>query len=75
MLKFIDSIPLPVLIGIAILLGILPLNSTPHLVEKLTMLMHGELAKPINIFDLFMHGAPIVILVISMFRRIRKMSD
>ena len=72
MFKLIDSIPLPVLIGIALLMGVLPLNATPHLVEKLTMLMHGELVKPLDIFDLFMHGTPAVILVIRVVRLLMK---
>jgi len=68
MMKWIDSIPLPVLIGIAILLGVLPLHSTPHLVEKLTMLVQGTLVRPIDIFDLFMHGTPAVLLVVRVVR-------
>ena len=67
-MKWIDSIPLPVLIGAAILLGVLPLHSTPHLVEKLTMLSQGTLVKPIDIFDLFMHGTPSVLLIIRVVR-------
>ena len=72
MLKWIDSIPLPVLIGVALLLGVLPLHSTPHLVEKLTMLTQGELVKPIDILDLFMHGTPAVLLIVRVIRLVIK---
>ena len=72
MMRWIDSIPLPVLIGIAILMGVLPLHSTPHLVEKLTMLVQGTLVKPIDIFDLFMHGTPAALLIIRVVRVVIK---
>ena len=72
MFKWIDSIPLPILIGAALLLGGLPLHSTPHLVEKLMMLMQGELVKPLDIFDLFMHGAPSVLLIVRVLRLVTK---
>ena len=68
MLKWIDKLPLVPLIGIAMLLAVLPLHSTPHLIEKLQMLAAGQLAKPIDIFDLFMHGTPLAILVIRGIR-------
>jgi hypothetical protein len=34
----------------------------------LKMLVAGELVKPIDIFDLFLHGAPVVLLAIKLFR-------
>lgn len=72
MLKWVDTIPLVPLIGVAILLGVLPLYSTPHLLEKLTMLMQGVLVKPIDIFDLFLHGTPAVLLFICVTRMVVK---
>lgn len=68
MLKWVDKIPLVPLVGAAILLAVLPLHSTPHLLEKLGMLAQGTLVKPIDIFDLFMHGTPAVLLVIRLTR-------
>jgi hypothetical protein len=68
MLNWIDKIPLVPLIGVAILLGVLPLHSTPHLFEKLGMLVQGELVRPIDIFDLFMHGTPAALLLIRVSR-------
>jgi len=39
----------------------------PHLWQKLKMLFDGSLSKPIDIFDLFMHGTPLTLLVIKLF--------
>ena len=68
MLKWIDSLPLVPLLAVAILLAVLPFGSTPHLVEKLGMLVQGVLVKPIDIFDLVLHGTPAVILIIRLVR-------
>jgi hypothetical protein len=68
MLKWIDKLPLVPLIGVAILLAVLPLHSTPHLLEKLGMLVQGVLVKPLDIFDLFMHGTPAVLLIVRLTR-------
>jgi hypothetical protein len=64
MWNWLDKIPLlPLVVG-ALLLGAAPFVPEPHLVEKLRMLMAGELARPIDIFDLLLHGAlPLVLLL------------
>ena len=63
MLRWLDRLPwIPLLIG-AVLLGLAPYQPEPHLLEKLTMLVDGRLVRPIDIFDLFMHGAlPLLVL-------------
>jgi len=43
-------------------LGLAPF-SPPHIIEKLAMLIKGNLVKPIDWFDLFFHGVPWIILV------------
>lgn len=45
-------------------LGLAPFNP-PHLWEKLTMLFQGRLKKPIDWFDLFLHGAPWAVLILK----------
>ena len=40
----------------------------PHFVEKLIMLKNGTLKKPIDIFDLFYHTAPSILLIIKTLR-------
>ena len=72
MLKFIDDIPLLALIVISLFLGTAPLGSQPHLIEKLLMLFSGTLSKPIDIFDLFLHATPVILLAIKLFRMFKK---
>ena len=61
-MALIDRIPLTVLIVAAVLFGLAPFFSVPHLWEKLVMLVNGELTRAIDIFDLFVHGGPLVLL-------------
>lgn len=44
-------------------LGLAPFAPVPHVVEKLAMLSRGELARPIDWFDLLLHGSPWLLLV------------
>ncbi|HHJ17255.1 MAG TPA: RND transporter [Gammaproteobacteria bacterium] len=67
-MKWLDSIPLGILAIMAVFLGLAPFTPEPHLWQKLNMLFAGELVKPIDIFDLFMHGTPAVLLVIRLLR-------
>ena len=67
-MKYIDQIPLPILIVIALTLGLAPFSPQPHVVEKLAMLFNGTLSKPIDIFDLLLHGTPWVLLAIKLIR-------
>jgi len=53
----------PVLIVLALTLGLAPFFPQPHLVEKLRMLFSGTLSRPIDIFDLALHAAPWVLLL------------
>lgn len=67
-MKWLDKIPLPHLLIPAILLGLAPFHPEPHLVEKLRMLSEGSLHKPIDIFDLFLHGTPALLVVLKLVR-------
>ncbi len=67
-MKFIDQLPLMVLIAIALTLGLAPFTPQPHVVEKLDMLFSGSLSRPIDIFDLLLHGTPWVLLAIKLMR-------
>ncbi len=68
MLAFLDQIPLNILIIAALLLGLAPFVPEPHLWEKLKMLAGGTLHRPIDIFDLLMHAAPVVLLALKLIR-------
>ena len=70
MWNWIDRIPLVLLIAVALLLAIAPIQGTPHLLEKLGMLMQGTLVRPIDIFDLFLHATPLVLVVIRIMRMV-----
>ena len=54
-------IPWTLLLPVAVILGLAPFRPEPHLVEKLRMLVNGQLTVPIDIFDLFLHGAPLLL--------------
>jgi hypothetical protein len=45
-------------------LGLAPFHP-PHVLEKLGMLWRGELVRPLDWFDLAMHGSPWVLLVLK----------
>lgn len=67
-MNWIDRQPLGIFIIIALTLGLAPFVPEPHVWEKLKMLFSGTLTKPIDIFDLLMHGTPWVLLAIKLFR-------
>ena len=63
-IAWINSLDWGIVIVLCLTLGLAPF-SPPHIVEKLQMLVKGKLVKPIDWFDMFMHGAPWLILVIK----------
>lgn len=68
LLAWFDRIPLGALVFAALLLGLAPLVPEPHIWEKLKMLAAGTLSRPIDIFDLVLHGLPWVLLVLKLVR-------
>ena len=75
MFAWLDRISLPLLAIVALFLALAPFTPQPHLWEKLNMLAAGTLVRPIDIFDLFLHGTPLVLLVIKLVRQWRRLSD
>jgi hypothetical protein len=71
MLKFLDSVPLPFFIVLSLFLGLAPFFPEPHLVEKIRMLVNGELSRAIDIFDLVLHGTPWVLLILKLSSLLR----
>ena len=67
-MAFIDKIELRFLVLASLLLGLAPFVPEPHVWEKLKMLADGTLSRPIDIFDLLMHGTPWILLAIKLFR-------
>lgn len=67
-LEWVDSAPLVGFLFVALTLGLAPFMPEPHLLEKLKMLFGGELYRPIDIFDLFLHGIPWLALGLKLYR-------
>ncbi len=67
-MAWLDSIPLLLIVLLCVTLGLAPFQPEPHIVEKLRMLFQGTLSRPIDIFDMLMHGAPWVVLVLKLVR-------
>ena len=74
-MKWLDRIPYIYIVPLAILLALAPFSPEPHLWEKLNMLFAGTLVRPIDIFDLFLHGAPLLILALKMLFGTRQSRD
>lgn len=54
---------------VAVLMGLAPLGSEPHLVGKLRWVAGGAVGMaPMDWFDLLMHAAPIVWLAVNLVR-------
>jgi len=68
MFDWLDKISIGTLMIPALFLGLAPFVPEPHLWEKLQMLINGSLSRPIDIFDLFLHGAPLILLGIKVVR-------
>ncbi|WP_259778910.1 RND transporter [Aliiroseovarius crassostreae] len=66
-MKLIDDIPFGTVLIFCLTIGLAPF-APPHVWEKMVMLVAGDLVKPIDIFDLFMHGAPWLVLGIKVIR-------
>ena len=64
-MKWLDRIPYSVLLVLAVVMALAPFSPEPHLWQKLKMLACGTLVRPIDIFDLLMHGAPLLLLAIK----------
>lgn len=67
-MKWLDGIPLWLIALVAVYMLLAPFVPEPHLWQKLKMLLAGELVRPIDIFDLFWHIVPIVVLGLKLAR-------
>jgi hypothetical protein len=74
-MKLIDSISLSTCVLAALTLGLAPFLPEPHIWEKLKMLASGTLSRPIDIFDLAMHGLPWGLLIVKLIRGPRPAED
>ncbi|AKH20895.1 hypothetical protein [Sedimenticola thiotaurini] len=67
-MAWLDEFSLTLIVLACLLLGLAPFTPEPHVWEKLKMLFSGTLVKPIDIFDLLLHGTPFVVLVLKLVR-------
>ena len=65
-MQWLNSIPLHIVIVMALSLGLAPFIPEPHVLEKMRMLFAGTLHKPVDIGDLLMHGAPWILLSLKL---------
>ena len=63
MTRWLDSLPWAAVAIACATLGLAPFLPVPHVLEKLGMLLRGQLVRPIDWFDLVLHGSPWAILV------------
>ena len=68
MWALLDRIPYPLLILLAVFMLLAPFRPMPHVLEKLIMLKNGTLNRPVDIFDLFYHLLPTILLALKIFR-------
>jgi len=67
-MHLLDKLPYQILIVWAVFMSLAPFVPEPHLVEKVNMLMDGTLTRPIDIFDLFWHLLPDILLLLKLVR-------
>lgn len=67
-MNWLDRIPLLLILPIAAFMAFAPFVPEPHLWEKMRMLVQGTLRRPIDIFDLFWHGVPVLVLFLKVAR-------
>jgi len=67
MRRFLSHLGYPTLVILTLVMGLAPFTPEPHLVEKLRMLLQGTLTRPLDVFDLFFHLAPAMLLLLKLF--------
>jgi hypothetical protein len=66
LMHFLRNIPWSFVVLFCLTLGLAPFRP-PHIVEKLIMLFHGELRRPLDWFDFFMHALPWFLFILKIF--------
>lgn len=58
-MAWLDHIAWKWLLLLTVWMTVAPITPEPHLIEKLRMLWQGSLTRPLDIFDLLFHLAPL----------------
>ncbi len=74
-MQFIDRVPFSLLIVLTLFMLAAPFAPEPHLVEKMRMLVEGRLTRALDIFDVFWHLLPAMLLILKVVRRQSKKSS
>lgn len=75
MLERVRALPWWLLIVACLTLGLAPFRPEPHVVEKVGMLLDGTLTRPLDVFDLLLHGTPWVLLALRGVAAARDVGD
>jgi hypothetical protein len=68
MLNWLDRLPWVLLLLLAAWMAVAPITPEPHLVEKLRLLVLGDLVRPLDIFDLALHATPLLLVALKLWR-------
>jgi len=66
-MRWLDQIPWILVVVLCLTLGLAPFTP-PHIWEKLQMLVRGRLVRPLDWFDLALHGIPWALLILKAVR-------
>ena len=66
--RLIDRLPMVWVVVAAAWMAVTPIVPEPHLTEKLALLARGELTRPLDVFDLLWHAAPLWVLAVKLWR-------
>jgi len=64
MIDLLHKLPWTAVVFLCLTLGLAP-YWPPHLVEKILLLFRGQLVRPVDWFDLVLHGLPWVLLLLK----------
>lgn len=70
-MSWLDSIPWSVAVLLCLTIGLAPF-APPHLFEKIQMLAQGRLVRAIDWFDLLLHAAPWLLLLLKGVRELAR---
>jgi len=65
MRKFFIRLPLLPLVIFAFTLGLAPFLPEPHILQKIKLLITGDLVRPIDMADLLLHATPWLLLALK----------
>lgn len=71
MTQALNRLPWWLLVLGCLTIGLAPYQP-PHVIEKLRMLVTGELTRPVDVGDLFLHGTPWVLLLLKLIQKWRR---